>query len=206
MDEFITGFLALGKQIENPSIQVKRYDIIYGNYNLPSLDTTLPKVVAEFYTRMKYFKCSWRLNNFSGKFDLINESDLTLIRGDVNFIDYEEQKKIISTKSQVSFLDPYDVYNKKDRAQLKHMIPLDYVRGKYALCFDTNSKNDGKIDLYFVDFGLTNRIRPIQKNLHEYFEIGLNEKFFLGWQEAYIFNDKASKDRINWYSNKLWKK
>jgi hypothetical protein len=203
MEELITTFIQFGNLGKNENIHMKRYDILYGEYQVESFHENYPDFLFEFYKRISFLKASWRLNELAYQSANFGEN-IDLIRGEVNIINYEEQKQIWETNAQASYLDPYEVFNSKEKAQFKNLILIDYVRGKFALCYDLQSKSKDENQLYFIDFGMTNQIRTITTSLNDYIFLGLKNKFFLGWQESEFFQNKLVAEKIKEYEAKIF--
>ncbi len=201
MKELIEGFIAMEMELRRREIHLSQFDIMHGKIEFEN-GRVLPLEIARLYESLRIFKCKWTLQEDAENIEYLNK-DIDFVFGQVELFHPETHTIFNTNSAKLDVLDPFKSFTEPERIRMGNYGLIDYHPGEYALCYSLDKEIDNQ-GLFYVDFGYSTTIRKVEMSILEYFKLGLEKKYFYGWQEAYIFGNAEKKKVIEHYLEQLF--
>ncbi len=178
-----------------------RYLLKQSNEQSDANNVQLPDDVKRFYQSIEFAKCEWTLKQDAEKIVYLDK-EIDMVRGAVNIVTKQQMTKRMADGNKSAILDPYGISAEKTE-DLESLLPFDYLTSELAVCFKAGSdkKVSDRMHLILLSDGI---IHDLQIGIDDYLVTGIKCKFFYGWQQGYLLNDKKRLTLIEHYLKQLF--
>ena len=203
---FKTSFDQLLSGLNKPYIKVISSDMRYQSNSELKEDNSFLKdlnsKVKEFYAETEYANCKWALVESSSQIKY-RDKDLDIVGGEFQIPSLLQVKTWREAGEIEKILNPFSAFPENVRKELSYYLPFDIVKSELAVCLKID--NAGIADeLHLVDYSDKISIIPLRIGIEEYLRQGFRSSFFYGWQKAFLLNDQATIEKIEFYLKQLF--
>jgi len=205
---YYDSFIKMLKNLnENQNVNVLKSEIQYildpfqVNEVSEFINFKLDLTIIEFYTSIQKIQCYWMLKENSEKIVYLDK-EKDIVGGEVNILTQKEITCGVNGKKGKELLDPFKIMDKICIDDLERFLPFDYCTSEFAVCF-RHELNLIKDNLFLIDFNVGPAPIDLNINVKEYFEIGIKNMFFFGWQRAVFLADGKIAEKMYSYLKQL---